>query len=167
MENKEKIVIVSGYFNPIHSGHIDLFNSARKLGDKLIVILNNDEQVKIKGSFPFMSEKERKRVVEHICCVDFVYISIDKDKSVCKTIKRIYKKFQKEEDFSYIFANGGDRKKENVPEDNVCKELNIKMKFNVGGGKKQSSSWLIQNTRKCKKHNEELNYCKSCLNNKK
>ncbi len=163
MENKKTIVIVSGYFNPVHSGHIDLFKSAKKLGNELVVILNNDNQVKIKGSFPFMSEKERKKVVESIKHVDSVYISIDKDGTVCKTVEKVYKDFSKRESFSFVFANGGDRKTYNVPEDKVCKKLGIEMVYNVGGGKSQSSSWLIQRTKKCNIHEKELTYCEQCF----
>ncbi len=165
MKNEKKIVIVSGYFNPIHSGHISLFKSAKKRGDKLIVILNNDNQVKIKGSFPFMAEKERKKVIESLKFVDDVIISIDKDHTVLKTIEKIYKKFSNNKNH-FIFANGGDRKIGHVPEDKICKKYNIRMIYNVGGGKKQSSSWLIEKTKKCKKHDNELKYCKKCLENK-
>lgn len=164
MRNK-KIIIVSGYFNPVHSGHIELFNSAKKLGDKLVVILNSDNQVKLKGSFPFMNEKERKKVVEVIEYVDDVFISIDKDKTVCETIEKIHKKFFKE-GVEFVFANGGDRKMGDVPEDEVCKALDIKMKYNIGGGKSQSSSWLIGKAKKCKEHNEDLIYCEECFNDK-
>ncbi len=166
MKIKEKIVIVSGYFNPIHSGHIDLFKSAKKIGDKLIVILNSDNQVKIKGSFPFMTEKERKKVIESLKDIDDVIISIDKDHTVLKTVEKIYKKYSNNRT-NFIFANGGDRKIGNVPEDEICKKYNIEMVYNVGGGKKQSSSWLIEKAKKCKIHGDELKYCKSCLNNKK
>ena len=164
MKNNQKIVIVSGYFNPLHSGHIDLFKSAKKLGKELIVILNSDDQVKIKGSFPFMDEKERKKVIESIECVDLAYISIDKDKTVCETVKKIHKSLTKKDSLSFIFANGGDRNKKNVPENDVCKDLNIKMVYGIGGEKRQSSSWLIQKTKKCKIHNEDLRYCEKCLN---
>lgn len=165
MRDKDKIVIVSGYFNPVHSGHIKLFESAKKLGNKLIVILNSDNQVKLKGSFPFMSEIERKKIVESIKYVDDVFISIDKDKTVCKTIEKVYKKFSKK-GVEFIFANGGDRKMGDVPEDDVCKSLSIAMKYNIGGGKSQSSSWLIGKAKKCKEHNEELIYCEKCFNDR-
>lgn len=158
----KKLVIVSGYFNPIHSGHISLFKEAKELGDELIVILNNDSQVRMKGSVPFMDENERKIVTESIKYVDHVIVAIDKDGTVCKTIERIHSIFLAE-GVSFIFANGGDRKEGNVPEYNVCQDLQIEMKYNVGGGKSQSSSWLLQKTRKCKKHDEDLVYCKKCL----
>lgn len=165
MKNKEKIIIVSGYFNPVHSGHIKLFESAKKLGNKLIVILNSDNQVKLKGSFPFMGEIERKKIIESIKYVDDVFISIDKDKTVCRTIEKVYKKFSKK-GVEFVFANGGDRKMGDVPEDDVCKSLSIAMKYNIGGGKSQSSSWLIGKVKKCKEHNEDLIYCEKCFSDR-
>ena len=148
MENKhikimQKIIIVSGYFNPIHPGHINLFKVAKRLGDKLIIILNNDYQVKIKNSVLFMNQSERKKVVESIKYVDCVVISIDKDMTVCKTLQSLYNRFSKSRRNSLTFANGGDRRKGTIPEDKICKKLNIKMVYNIGGGKSQSSSWLI------------------------
>jgi len=135
MDNNKKVVAVSGYFNPVHSGHLDLFFAAKALGDELVVILNSDEQVKLKGSSPFMDEQERARIVLALKPVDRVFLSIDKDKTVCESLKAARPD---------IFANGGDRKGENdIPELAVCRELGIEMIFNVGGDKTQSSSWLI------------------------
>lgn len=132
---KQKIVAVSGYFNPVHKGHINLFREAKALGDKLVVILNNDNQVKLKGSCPFMSQKDRKEVLESIGYIDEVVISIDEDRSVCKTLEMVKPD---------VFANGGDRREElDIPEAEVCKKYNIELVFNVGGGKSTSSSWLI------------------------
>ena len=85
-----KIVVISGYFNPIHSGHIDYIQSAKKLGDKLIVIVNNDKQVSLKGSVPFQDEEERKKIVSNIKGVDHAVISIDEDATVCESIKQEY-----------------------------------------------------------------------------
>lgn len=130
-----KIVCISGFFNPLHQGHLDYICEARKLGDYLVVIVNNDNQVKLKESIPFMAEKERVEVLKHIKGVDNVFLSIDKDKTVCESLREIKPD---------IFANGGDRYSDNVPEDEVCKELGIEMIFNIGGEKTQSSSSLIQ-----------------------
>jgi len=136
-DKKEIIVAVSGYFNPLHIGHIRMFEQAKKLGTKLLVILNNDKQVKLKGSVPFMDEKERMEIIKALKAIDEVILSIDKDKTVCKTLKLIK---------PHIFANGGDRKLDNIPEVDICKEINCKMIFNIGrGGKIQSSSWLLKN----------------------
>lgn len=130
-----KVVAISGYFNPIHPGHLDYITEARKLGDYLVVIVNNDKQVKQKESVPFMHEKERVEVLKYIKGVDNVFLSIDEDKTVCESLREIKPD---------IFANGGDRYNDNVPEDDVCRELGIEMVFSVGGKKTQSSSTLIQ-----------------------
>ncbi|MEK7080432.1 MAG: adenylyltransferase/cytidyltransferase family protein [Patescibacteria group bacterium] len=135
----KKIVIISGYFNPLHIGHIDYIREAKKLGDYLIVIVNNDEQVKVKGSIPFMQERERIEIVKAFKYADEVMLSIDKDKSVAKSLEAIAKKY----DGELFFANGGDRYAGNIPEVAICKEFNIKMIDGVGGAKVQSSSWLL------------------------
>ncbi|MFH1582626.1 MAG: adenylyltransferase/cytidyltransferase family protein [bacterium] len=135
-KKKKIIVAVSGYFNPVHIGHKRLFEEAKKLGTKLIVIVNNDKQVESKGSFPFMKEKERLEIISSFKPVDKVVLAVDKDRSVCKTLERIKPD---------IFANGGDRSKNNIPEVAICNKIGCKMVFNIGrGGKVQSSSWLIK-----------------------
>ena len=142
----ERIAVVSGYFNPLHVGHIEHMEEARQLGDKLIVIINNDEQVKLKGSYPFMSENDRARIVSALSCVDRAVISTDKGSSVVETLTSLYSKYATDYFFeSMIFANGGDRNKENSPEEEYCQWRNIKTAYNVGGNKTQSSSELISN----------------------
>ena len=132
---KEKTVTVSGGFDPIHIGHVRMIRAAAELG-KLIVILNNDEFLVRKKGKPFMPLEERKEILENIKGVDSVFVSIDEDDSVCKSLEAIKPD---------IFANGGDRKAENeIREAEVCKKLGIEMVFNVGGGKVQSSSWLTK-----------------------
>jgi len=148
-KNKEVVVAVSGYFNPIHIGHIRLFEAAKKLGTKLIVIVNSDEQVKLKGSIPFMNERERIEIITALAMVDNVILSIDKDRTVRRTLKLIKPD---------IFANGGDRnpKKDPVPEVKTCKKIGCKMAYNVGkGGKIQSSSWLAENAARHLKDKKE------------
>jgi len=132
--SKEVVVAVSGYFNPLHIGHIRYLKEAKRLGTKLIAIINSDEQSKLKGSFAFMNEKERAEIVSSLKFVDEVVLSIDKDKTVCKTLELIKPD---------IFAKGGDRTLDNIPEREVCEKFGIRMVFNIGGGKVQSSSWLI------------------------
>lgn len=136
-----KVVAVSGYFNPIHIGHLDMIEAAKKLGDKLVVIINNDEQVKLKGSVPFMPIEERVRIVAALRDVDEVVVSVDayKEKSgevpICKTLAMVNPD---------IFGNGGDRPDEkSIPEAGVCQEFGIEMVFGLGQ-KIQSSSVLIQ-----------------------
>ena len=133
-----KIIIASGFFDPIHAGHIEYLELAKKLGDKLIVILDNDEQCKIKKGKPFMPQSERKIILKSLKFVDEVFDSIDKDKSVCNSIRAIAEKFHGEE---IIFAKGGDRFSYEIPEANICREKGIKIMDNLGK-KIQSSSKL-------------------------
>jgi len=137
-----KIAIASGYFNPIHIGHINYFADSKKNFDIFVVIVNNDEQVKLKGSVPFMPQEERMEIIKSIKHVDQVFLSVDKDRSVCESLKMVAKKYPGAELF---FVNGGDRHEGNIPETPVLKELNIKTIDGVGGGKVQSSSWLLKN----------------------
>ena len=137
---KQKIVVVSGGFDPIHVGHVRMFQKAKKLGDKLIVILNNDHWLRKKKGYVFMPELERKEIIEAIAGVDKVLLTSHRmnsnDMSVCKTLKKIR---------PHVFANGGDRTKKNIPEIQVCKSIGCEMIFNIGhGGKVQSSSWLLE-----------------------
>ena len=136
---KNKIVIVSGYFNPLHKGHIEYFSLAKKNADKLVVIINNDHQRKLKGSKLFMLEDERAIIVSRIDIVDYVFISIDMDLTVKKSIEEISKKYIGHELF---FANGGDQNNDTIPEHEICKKLKIKLIDGLGN-KIQSSSWLL------------------------
>jgi len=145
-KSNKKIVITSGFFNPLHVGHINLMRDAKKLGDFLIVIVNNDEQVKLKGSCPFMPEKERVEIIKALEFVDDVFLAVDnfkdgKEVPISKSLGEVAQKYQGE----LIFAKGGDRDINHIPwqEKEVCEKFNIKVITNVGGGKIQSSSWLI------------------------
>ena len=140
-----RVLIISGYFNPIHSGHIDYITSAAKICDKLIVIVNNDHQVKLKGSTPFQSQEERQKIVSSIRGVNEAVISIDVDGSVCQTIRSEYYSHCDDPFFlAMAFGNGGDRKEGVVPEGVLEEELGIRMIYNIGGEKVQSSSELIK-----------------------
>jgi len=131
---KPIIVVVSGGFDPVHVGHVRMFEAAKKLGDKLIVVLNGDSWLKRKKGFVFMPAKERAEVIRGLAPVDDVYIHNSKTSHVSGALEKIRPD---------IFANGGDRKNEaDIPEALVCRKHNIKMIFNVGGGKEQSSSAL-------------------------
>lgn len=140
-------VIVSGYFNPIHKGHIEYFNRAKELGDFLIVIVNSDLQREIKGSKEFQDELERLLIVKNIKAVDDAMISLDSDRTVRKTITEIHQKYKNK--FQLIFANGGDQSNEIIPERNVCEHLKIKIIDGLGA-KIQSSSWLLDPRSKSK-----------------
>jgi len=135
----EKVVIASGYFNPLHEGHIEYLEKASKLGWDLFVIINNDKQVKLKGK-PFMNEEERARIINALECVDRAVISIDTDKSVSKTIEVIHQLFHYG-NTEFILANGGDVFNKNCLEKETCKKLGIRMVHKLGE-KIQSSSKL-------------------------
>ena len=141
MAKTKTLVIVSGYFNPIHEGHLEYLNRSKALGDFLYVIINNDLQRELKGSTPFLTEQQRRTILKNIKAVDDVIISIDKNKFVDKTIELIYK----EEAHKYdriLFTNGGDQTEETIGEGVICKKLGIEMVFGLGD-KIQSSSWLL------------------------
>jgi cytidyltransferase-like protein len=133
-----KIIIASGFFDPIHVGHIEYLKLSKELGDKLIVILDNDAQCIMKKGKPFMPQEERKIILESLKFVDEVFLSIDKDKSCCESIKAIAKKNKENE---IIFAKGGDRFSYEIPEAKICRELGIKIVDRLGA-KIQSSSKL-------------------------
>ena len=137
----QKAIIVSGYFNPIHKGHIDYFKYAKLHGKKLFVIVNNDIQRALKGSKEFQDEKERVLIVENLRMVDKCFLSIDKDRSVVDTIKLIYDEFGNK--YHLAFANGGDQNNDTIPERPVCEKLGIKLIDGLGG-KIQSSSLLLK-----------------------
>ena len=140
-----RVVVISGYFNPIHTGHIDYINAASDMGDKLVVIVNNDKQVSIKGSTPFMEEVQRMRIVNSIKGVNKTVLSIDIDGAVTETLKLIYDEYSVDYFFdSMVFANGGDRTKGNSPEEEYCNWRGIRTAYNVGGKKTQSSSELLK-----------------------
>jgi D-beta-D-heptose 7-phosphate kinase/D-beta-D-heptose 1-phosphate adenosyltransferase len=147
-DSKKVVVAVSGGFDPLHVGHVRMFEHARALGDELVVILNNDNWLRAKKGFAFMPEKERKEVIEALRAVDRVVITThkpnDPDMSVSRTLRAVQ---------PHIFANGGDRNEANAADPRsslykdlgTCKVLDIEMVFNVGkGGKIQSSSWLLK-----------------------
>jgi glycerol-3-phosphate cytidylyltransferase/D-beta-D-heptose 7-phosphate kinase/D-beta-D-heptose 1-phosphate adenosyltransferase len=137
----EKAIIVSGYFNPLHKGHIEYFHFAKSLGEKLIVIVNNDIQRNLKGSEEFMMEDERCLIIKELSIVNEVFLSIDKDRTVIQSLKQIHKNYSKE--YSLFFANGGDQNNNSIPENNVCQKLGINL-IDGMGNKIQSSSWLLK-----------------------
>ena len=138
---KQKVILVSGYFNPIHKGHIEYFNRAKALSEKLFVIVNNDNQRELKGSKVFQDENERMIIVSNIKSVDKAVLSIDQDRTVCKSIEMISEKFGKE--YELVFANGGDQNNEICPEREICNKYNIKLIDGLGD-KIQSSRWLLK-----------------------
>ena len=139
--HKPKVIIVSGYFNPLHKGHLELFEKAKASGDQLWVIVNSDHQRALKGSMEFMDENERLLIVSAIGIVDKALISIDKDKTQCATLGDLADKFSTE--YELYFANGGDQNNDSIPEVPVCKEKGIGLLEGLGD-KIQSSSWLLK-----------------------
>ena len=132
MSDKNKIrVAVSGYFDPIHVGHLEYLRMAKKLGDSLVVIVNNNYQCKLKKGKHFMDENDRVEIVKALRFVDEVFLSVDKDRTVCKSLEEIKPD---------IFANGGDRATSEVPETPICKKFNIKMVDGLGDKIRSSSS---------------------------
>ena len=142
---KKKAIIVSGYFNPIHKGHLEYFNNAKALADELIVVVNNDHQRKLKGSQAFQEQDERVIIVSNIKAVDKTVLSIDTDRTVCATLRKIAQDYGSIYDLA--FANGGDQNNETIPERPVCEDVGIALIDGLGD-KIQSSSWLLKNKEK-------------------
>jgi cytidyltransferase-like protein len=137
----QKIIIVSGYFNPMHKGHLEYFINAKAQGDLLFVIVNSDHQRALKGSKEFQKEDERLFIVQHIKEVDYAFLSIDQDRTVCKTLELLHQQFGNE--FRLAFANGGDQNNNSIPEVPICQEFGIELIDGLGD-KVQSSSWLLE-----------------------
>ena len=123
-------VVVSGYFDPLHVGHIEYLELAKELGTKLVVIVNNDHQCELKKGKSFMKEEDRLKIVRSLSVVDEAFLSIDRDRTVCDSLAAINPD---------IFANGGDRHVKEIPESVVCKELGIKMIDGLGSKIRSSS----------------------------
>ena len=139
--SKPKAIIVSGYFNPLHKGHLELFEKAKAAGDQLWVIVNSDLQRELKGSKEFMLEDERLIIVSAIGIVDKGLISIDKDKTQCSTLADLADKYSTE--YELYFDHGGDQNNDSIHEVTVCKEKGIGLLEGLGD-KIQSSSWLLK-----------------------
>ncbi len=132
----ERIVAVSGGFDPMHIGHVRMIREAKSLGTRLVVIVNGDDFLVRKKGYAFMPLAERMEIVRALRDVDEVVAAVDADQTVCETLRRVK---------PHVFANGGDRRDvADIPEAAVCADLGIEMVFNVGGGKVQSSSDLVR-----------------------
>ena len=155
---RKSIIVLSGGFDPVHKGHLRMFREASNLGHQVIVGLNSDEWLTRKKGKPFMNFEERKEILEGFRYVNQVLPFDDSDDTASDLIKRVHNIYQSS-DYEYeasdldhmgfydyykiYFANGGDRTSKNVPEMSVCKDLDVTMLWGIGGGKIQSSSWLI------------------------
>lgn len=134
----KKMICISGYFDPIHIGHIEYMENAKKLGDELVVIVNNDHQATLKKGKPFMPDKERVKIIESLRVVDHVVLSIDTDRTVRETLRTMVPR-------PHVFANGGDQTNQSIPETTICNELGIELGIELVDGlgdKIQSSSWF-------------------------
>ena len=138
---KKKAIIVSGYFNPLHKGHLEYFNNAKALCDELFVIVNSDHQRELKGSKPFQDEHERLMIVSNIKAVNKAVLSVDQDRTVCESIRKLFESYGK--DYDFAFANGGDQNNETIPETPLCNELGVELIDGLGD-KIQSSRWLLK-----------------------
>ena len=125
-----KKVAISGYFDPIHVGHLEYIEMSKKLGDYLIVIVNNNKQCVLKKGKPFMDEMDRMKIVKAIKWVDEVFLSVDQDGTVCKSLKKIKPD---------IFTNGGDRHNTECPEAVVCRKYEIELLDGMGDKIRSSS----------------------------
>jgi len=124
--------VASGYFDPIHVGHIEYLEMAAKLGDKLVVIVNNDNQAALKKGAPFMTEEDRLKIVSSLKCVDEVFLSIDEDSTVCRSLQAVSPN---------IFAKGGDRFIDEIPEATTCKEIGAEIVDGLGMKIRSSSDY--------------------------
>lgn len=139
-QTMKNIVLVTGGFDPLHSGHIAYFKAARKLGDELIVGLNSDSWLTRKKGRPFMPFNERQSIIENLNCIDKCILFNDDDGSAKEAIKNVRMLYPNDH---IIFANGGDRTDKNIPEMDVM-DSNLSFVFGVGGeDKKNSSSWIL------------------------
>ena len=125
-----KVVVTSGYFDPLHVGHLECLELAKQLGDRLIVIVNSDLQAKLKKGKSFMRENDRMKIISALKCVDEVFLSIDKDKTQCKSLEYLKPD---------IFAKGGDRMSDEIPESNICHQLGIQIVDGLGDKIRSSS----------------------------
>jgi len=139
--SKPKAIIVSGYFNPLHKGHLELFEKAKATGDELWVIANSDLQRELKGSKEFMDQDERLIIISALGIVDKALISIDNDKTQCATLAKLADKYSTK--YELYFGNGGDQNNDSIPEVPVCKVKGIGLLEGLGE-KIQSSSWLLK-----------------------
>jgi len=136
----KKVILVSGYFNPLHKGHLEYFKKAKEHGDLLWVIVNSDYQRELKGSKEFQDQEERLAIIRALSIVDFAYIAKDKDRTVKETIQFLHSMHKDE--YTFAFANGGDQNNDTIPEFGICDKLKIELIDGLGD-KIQSSSWLL------------------------
>jgi len=143
-----KIIILSGGFDPVHIGHIRMFEAAKAQDSVVIVGVNSDAWLSRKKGKPFMPSSERIEILKAFKSIDHVYTFNDDDDTACDLIKKVILKYSDNEDMNIFFGNGGDRTNKTTPEIEFCNQNNIEMMWGVGGGKIQSSSDLIEESSK-------------------
>tara|TARA_R100000008_G_scaffold20662_1_gene10849 strand:- start:603 stop:1085 length:483 start_codon:yes stop_codon:yes gene_type:complete len=151
--SNEKTIVISGGMDPVHVGHVKMIKAAAELG-RVIVVLNSDEWLVRKKGFAFMSFEERKYLLENIKGVSEVSDVDDSDGTVCEALQRLKPD---------MFGNGGDRTSDNTPEKEVCLDIGIRMVWNLGGEKIQSSSDLVRDFVRNRAANSDLNSFKRAL----
>ncbi len=135
-------IVLSGYFSPLHAGHLDMMEDAAERADLLIVIVNNNLQQELKKGKVIIDEADRLRIVQALRLVDHAFIAVDDDRTVSASLAKVAREFG--DDYSIVFANGGDRNDDAVvPEASVCAEHGIEMVFDMGGTAKRDSSSRI------------------------
>lgn len=138
-----RVVITSGYFDPLHVGHLEYLERSKQLGDVLVVIVNNDMQAKLKKGRSFMPEEDRVKIIESLRCVDRVYLSTDTDASVVETLREIHRRWSGPHN-ELIFTKGGDRHIDEIPEASTCRELGIMILEGLGGKVRSSSEFIAK-----------------------
>tara|TARA_Y100001937_G_scaffold108845_1_gene152887 strand:+ start:4451 stop:4951 length:501 start_codon:yes stop_codon:yes gene_type:complete len=144
----KKIIILSGGFDPVHKGHVEMFKAASFMADEVVVGLNSDDWLTRKKGKPFMDFDERKFILESIEYIDYVFGFDDSDDTACDVLRKVNQLYNTDTSVQVFFGNGGDRTDETTPEIKYCKQNGIGLLFGVGGGKIQSSSDLIANANK-------------------
>ena len=144
----KKIIILSGGFDPVHKGHVEMFKAAKFMADQVVVGLNSDDWLARKKGKPFMEFDERKFILESIKHIDYVFGFDDSDDTACDIIRKVNQLYNTDNTVQVFFGNGGDRTNETTPEMKYCKQNGVGLLFEVGGGIIQSSSDLIANSKK-------------------
>jgi glycerol-3-phosphate cytidylyltransferase/D-beta-D-heptose 7-phosphate kinase/D-beta-D-heptose 1-phosphate adenosyltransferase len=142
MAAPERVAVVSGYFNPIHIGHLRMVKAARELAPHLLVIVNNDRQQLLKKGRILMTEDDRLAIVAELRCVDEAFVAVDDDRTVCASLRQVR---ERHPDAELLFCNGGDRSPEGdpAPEEALAEEIGLQMVYGVGGEDKADSSSRI------------------------
>ena len=144
----QKVIILSGGFDPVHIGHVEMFKAAKEMDATVVVGINSDDWLVRKKGQPFMPFEERKVILESMKYIDYVFGFDDEDESACDLIRKINQLYKDDNETTIYFGNGGDRTDQTTPEMEYCEQNGVELLFVVGGGKIQSSSDLIDGARR-------------------